>query len=63
MFLYRLYSVHTDCTPVRTSTYYTGALDWTRVGGVVQKSVEVCKTDVNNWKLKYLPDWDHYQCG
>ena len=44
---------------VRPNNHTTVALDWARVGGVVQEGWGVCKTDVNRWEPKYVPDWDH----
>ena len=56
--LVTLQTVHTDCTPVQANNFCTGAVDWARVGGVVQEGWGVCKTDVNRWEPKYVPDWD-----
>ena len=52
-------TVHTDCTPVQANNFCTGAVDWARVGGVVHESVGVCMNDMELWKPKYMPDWDH----
>ena len=52
-------TVHNDCTPVRANNFCTRAMDWAWVGGVVHESVGVCMTDMEIWKPKYMPDWDH----
>ena len=48
-------TVQTHSTDVQPEYHSTLALDWTRVGGVVQKSVGVCKTHLNDW----MPVWVH----
>ena len=52
-------TVRTRCTLVQPENHSTVALDWTRVGGVVQECEGWCMTNVTKWEPKYVPNWDN----